>query len=123
MLHIRLKVFRIRPNMSQYVTLVTYTFCAIYGPTRVNPLSLADVGSNPTRIISCKEAIHLAYGPSAFRLRCSLVPEIMHGGVSEVKRKSHHITFTVLVQRKTLPTKHIQSRTKSFYNVLYIELP
>jgi hypothetical protein len=35
-------------------------------------------------IISCEEAIQLAYGTSVVLLRCSFVPQIMHGGAPEV---------------------------------------
>ena len=35
-------------------------------------------------ILSCEEAIQLAYGTSVVQLRCALVPDIMHGGTPEV---------------------------------------
>jgi hypothetical protein len=35
-------------------------------------------------ILSCEEAIHLAYGMSVVLLRCQFVPEIMHGRAPEV---------------------------------------
>jgi hypothetical protein len=35
-------------------------------------------------ILSCEEAIQLAYGTSVVLLRCPFVPEIMHGGAFEV---------------------------------------
>jgi hypothetical protein len=35
-------------------------------------------------ILSCEEAIQLAYGTSVVLLRCPFVPEIMHGRASEV---------------------------------------
>jgi hypothetical protein len=35
-------------------------------------------------ILSCEEAIQLAYGKSVVLLRCPFVPEIMHGGAPEV---------------------------------------
>jgi hypothetical protein len=35
-------------------------------------------------ILSCKEAIQLAYGTSVVLLRCPFMPEIMHGRASEV---------------------------------------
>ena len=35
-------------------------------------------------ILSCQEAIQLAYGTSVVLLRCPLVPEIMYGGALEV---------------------------------------
>jgi hypothetical protein len=34
-------------------------------------------------LISCEEAIQLAYGTSVILLRCPLVPEIMHGRAPE----------------------------------------
>jgi hypothetical protein len=34
-------------------------------------------------ILSCEEAIQLAYGTSVVRLRCPFVPEIMHGRAPE----------------------------------------
>jgi hypothetical protein len=57
-----------------------------------NHLPLTAVGSNPERdesrkglrILSCEEAIQLAYGTSVVLLRCPLVPEIMHGRAHEV---------------------------------------
>jgi hypothetical protein len=54
-----------------------------------NHLPLTDVGSNPARghlawILSCEEAIHLAYGSSVVLLMYPFVPEIMHGRASEV---------------------------------------
>jgi hypothetical protein len=35
-------------------------------------------------ILSCEEAIQLAYGTSVVLLRCPFVPEIMHGSAHEV---------------------------------------
>jgi hypothetical protein len=35
-------------------------------------------------ILSCEEAIQLAYGTSVVLLRCLFVPEIMHGRAPEV---------------------------------------
>jgi hypothetical protein len=35
-------------------------------------------------ILSCEEAIQLAYGTSVVLLRCPFVPEIMHGRAPEV---------------------------------------
>jgi hypothetical protein len=35
-------------------------------------------------ILSCEEAIQLAYGTSVVLLRCPFVPEIMHGKAPEV---------------------------------------
>jgi hypothetical protein len=35
-------------------------------------------------ILSCEEAIQLAYGKSGVLLRCPIVPEIMHGRAPEV---------------------------------------
>jgi hypothetical protein len=35
-------------------------------------------------ILSCEEAIQLAYGTSVVLLRCTFVPEVMHGRVPEV---------------------------------------
>jgi hypothetical protein len=35
-------------------------------------------------ILSCEEAIQLAYGTSMVLLRCPFVPEIMHGTAPEV---------------------------------------
>jgi hypothetical protein len=35
-------------------------------------------------ILSCEEAIKLAYGTSVVLLRCPFVPEIMHGRAPEV---------------------------------------
>jgi hypothetical protein len=35
-------------------------------------------------ILSCEEAIQLAYGTSVVILRCPFVPEIMHGRAPEV---------------------------------------
>ena len=56
-------------------------------------------------ILSCEEAIQLAYGTSVVLLRCPNVPEVMHGGRGglppPVKLESCHITSTVLVRRKT----------------------
>jgi hypothetical protein len=37
-----------------------------------------------TFILSCEEAIQLAYGTLEVLLRCSFVPEIMHGMALEV---------------------------------------
>jgi hypothetical protein len=39
-------------------------------------------------IISCEEAIQLAYGTSVVLLRCPFVPEIMHGRAPEVSSAS-----------------------------------
>jgi hypothetical protein len=50
-------------------------------------LSLTAVGSNPDRdfwILSCEEAIQLAYGTSVVLLGCTFVPEIMHRRAPEV---------------------------------------
>jgi hypothetical protein len=35
-------------------------------------------------ILTCDEAIQLAYGTSVILLRCPFVPEIMHGRATEV---------------------------------------
>jgi hypothetical protein len=35
-------------------------------------------------VLSCEEAIQLAYGTSMVLLRCPFVPEIMHGRAPEV---------------------------------------
>jgi hypothetical protein len=56
-----------------------------------NHLLLTAVGSNPYRdffsgILSCEEAIQLAYGTSVFLLRCPFVPEIMHGRSSSTSK-------------------------------------
>jgi hypothetical protein len=52
-----------------------------------NHLPLTAVGSNPDMglwILSCKEAIQLAYGTSVVLLRCPFVPEIIHRRAPEV---------------------------------------
>jgi hypothetical protein len=51
-----------------------------------NHLPLTALGSNPegTWILSCEEAIQLAYGTSVVLLQCPFVHEIMHGGAPEV---------------------------------------
>jgi hypothetical protein len=52
-----------------------------------NHLPLTAVGSNLDRkiwILSCEEAIQLAYEMSVVLLRCPIVPEIMHGRAPEV---------------------------------------
>ena len=60
-------------------------------------------------ILSCEEAIQLAFGTSVVLLRCPFVPKIMHawngtwGLPPPVKLESRHITLTVLVKRKTKP--------------------
>jgi hypothetical protein len=35
-------------------------------------------------ILSCEEAIELAYGTSVVLFRCPFVPEIIHGGAPEI---------------------------------------
>jgi hypothetical protein len=42
-------------------------------------LALTAVGSNPLWILSCEEAIQLAYETFVVLLRCPFVPKIMHG--------------------------------------------
>ena len=50
-----------------------------------NHLPLTAVGSNPDRdlILTCEEAIQLAYGTSVVLLSCPIVSEIMHRGAPE----------------------------------------
>ena len=65
------------------------------------------VASNPPQglqILSCEEAIQLAYETSVVLLRCPVMPDIMHRGAPTqgqipppVKLKGCHKTFTVLV--------------------------
>jgi hypothetical protein len=52
-----------------------------------NHLPLIAVGSESRQglwILSCEEAIQLAYGTSVVPFRCPFVPEIMHGMAPEV---------------------------------------
>ena len=64
---------------------------------------LVIVGSNPAREFGFihEEAIQRDYGTSEVLLRCPLMP----GLPPPVKLESCHITFTVLVRRKTQPPK------------------
>jgi hypothetical protein len=45
------------------------------------------------RILSCEEAIQLAYGMSVVLLRCPFVPEIMHGRAPEIYL--HYLSWNV----------------------------
>jgi hypothetical protein len=56
-------------------------------------------------ILSCEEAIQLAYGTSLVLLRCLFVPEIMHGRASSSKAGNRHMTYTVSVSHKTQSNK------------------
>ena len=59
-------------------------------------------------ILSCEEAIQIAYGTSVVLLRCLLVPEIIHGGVSPpINLESSHVTFTVKPNQKIQGYKYI----------------
>jgi hypothetical protein len=51
--------------------------------------------SRIVRILSCEEAIQLAYGRSVVLLGCALVPEIMHGGAPGVFL--HHESWKVAI--------------------------
>jgi hypothetical protein len=73
----------------------TYDFLPVLGASVAewlrlltsNHLPLTAVGSNPDRglwILSCEEAIQLAYRTSVVLLRCPFVPEIIHGRAPEV---------------------------------------
>jgi hypothetical protein len=46
-------------------------------------------------ILSCEEAIQLAYGKSEVLLKYSFVPEIMHGGAPEVFL--HQLSWNVAI--------------------------
>ena len=54
-------------------------------------------------ILSCEEAVQLAYGTSMVPLSCPFESEIIQGEKQEppVKLESRHITFRVLMRRKT----------------------
>ena len=56
-------------------------------------------------LLSCEEAIKLAYGPSVVLIRYPLVPEIMHEEAPDVflhhlKLGSHNMTLTVFMRHK-----------------------
>jgi hypothetical protein len=57
-------------------------------------------------IISCEEAIQVAYGMLVVLLRCPFVPEIIHVRTPQpVKLESPHVTCTVLVCHSTQSNK------------------
>jgi hypothetical protein len=62
--------------------------------------------------------IQLAYGTSVVQLRCSFVPEIMHGLPPPVKLKCHHMTYTVLKWCK--PKWNKQTIKQTDKKILYI---
>jgi hypothetical protein len=54
-------------------------------------------------ILSCEEAVKLAFRGLVVLFRCLLVPEIMHGGAPKVC----HMTYNVLMRCKSRQRKNI----------------
>jgi hypothetical protein len=97
-----------------------------------NHLPLTAVGSNPPWqgfwILSCEEAIQLAFGTTMVLLRCLFVPEIMHerapqGLPPPVKLESRQMTEAVLVWRKTQSNKQTPTilRVSEFVSTISIK--